>query len=53
MMDYSIMKAVQFVLFFGAVFAFGFWQLHSLKKLRKQRGKDENRPGISRSPEAP
>jgi hypothetical protein len=52
-MDYSIMKAVQFVLFFGAVFAFGFWQLHSLKMLRKQRGKDDNQPGISRSPEAP
>lgn len=52
-MDYSIMKAVQFVLFFGAVFAFGFWQLHSLKKLRKQRDNDENRPGINRSPGAP
>ena len=41
-MDYGVMKAVQFVLFFGAVFGFGFWQLHSLKKLRNQRDKDDN-----------
>jgi hypothetical protein len=40
MMDYSIMKAVQFVLFFGAVFAFGFWQLRSLKKLRSKTEED-------------
>jgi benzodiazapine receptor len=37
MMDYSAMKAVQFVLFFGAVFGFGFWQLYSLRKLRERR----------------
>ncbi len=43
-MDYSIMKAAQFVLFFGAVFGFGFWQLYSLKKLWKQPGKDDNQP---------
>ena len=41
-MDYSLMKAVQFVLFFGAVFAFGFWQLRSLKKLRDRRQQDED-----------
>jgi len=40
-MDYSIMKAAQFVLFFGAVFGFGFWQLRSLKKLRERRDRDE------------
>jgi hypothetical protein len=43
-MDYSMMKAVQFVLFFGAVFGFGVWQLHSLRKLRKQRD-DDNKQG--------
>ncbi|MDX1718016.1 MAG: hypothetical protein R3287_13990 [Anderseniella sp.] len=41
MMDYSAMKAVQFVLFFGAVFGFGVWQLYSLKKLRERRKQDE------------
>lgn len=36
MVDYGIFKALQGLLFFGAVFAFGFWQLASL---RRSRGK--------------
>lgn len=35
-MDYSVFKLLQFVLFFGAVFAFGIWQLRSLERSRRQ-----------------
>lgn len=41
MMDLSALKLVEFALFFGAVFGFGFWQLYSLKKLRERRKQDE------------
>lgn len=33
-MDYGIFKALQGLLFFGAVFAFGLWQLASLRRSR-------------------
>ena len=31
-MDYGIFKALQFVLFFGAAFGFGIWQLIALRR---------------------
>lgn len=41
MMDYSAMKAVEFVLIIGVVFGFGFWQLYSLRKLRERRKNED------------
>lgn len=42
MMSYSAIKALQFVLFFGVLFVFGFWQLRSMRKLREEREKQRD-----------
>jgi hypothetical protein len=39
--DYSTFKAFQFVLFFAPVFAFGFWQLRSLRRMRRAEARAE------------
>lgn len=36
-MDYATFKTLQFLLFFGAAFAFCFWQLAALRRLRRER----------------
>lgn len=46
-MDYGIFKALQGLLFFGAVFAFGFWQLASLRRSRVKRA--EAKGSVERS----
>ena len=33
----SLAFLLEFGLMFGAIFAFGFWQLYSLSKLKKER----------------
>jgi hypothetical protein len=40
-MDYSTFKGLQALLFFGAVFAFGLWQLASVRRARRRD--DDNR----------
>ena len=53
-MDYSVFKLLQFVLFFGAVFAFGIWQLRSLERSRRQPVRIQTRsPGAHRDPRQP
>jgi len=43
-MDYGFFKALQGLLFFGAAFGFGFWQLYALRRdERKER--EGQRPG--------
>jgi hypothetical protein len=39
--EYSTLKPLLGLLFFGAVFAFGLWQLADLKRDRKQEDRDE------------
>lgn len=39
-MDYGAFKGLQFVLFFGVAFGFGFWQLAALRRLDRE---DEER----------
>jgi len=39
-MDYSHFKALQALLFFGAAFGVGFWQLYALRR-DSQAGDDE------------
>jgi len=47
-MEYGDFKALQALLFFGAAFAFGFWQLISVNRKIRERAADEqsetNRP---------
>jgi hypothetical protein len=37
MIDYGTFKSLQALLFFGAAFAFCFWQLAAIKRTRRQR----------------
>ncbi len=41
-MDYSWFKGLQFVLFFGSAFVFGFWQLYALRR-DERKGADGRR----------
>jgi hypothetical protein len=40
--EYGIFKPLLGLLFFGAVFAFGIWQLIDLKRDRKRKERDEH-----------
>ena len=40
--EYGIFKPLLGLLFFGAVFALGIWQLIDLKKDRKQKERDDD-----------
>lgn len=42
---------LEFGLMFGAIFAFGFWQLHSLNRLRRERELKERSDETTRHPE--
>lgn len=46
-MDYSTFKALQALLFFGSVFAFCFWQIGALKRLRRERVRAEARRRVA------
>jgi predicted negative regulator of RcsB-dependent stress response len=35
-------KLVEFFLFFGVVFGWGFWELHKLRKLRREDERKSN-----------
>jgi hypothetical protein len=35
---------IELLLVFGAVFGVGFWQLHSLRRLRERQSQDEDSP---------
>ncbi len=41
LVDYSVFKGLQFVLFFGAAFGFGWWQLRSVRQDKKDLRKDK------------
>lgn len=47
-MDYGLFKALQGVLFFGAVLAFGVWQLVSVKRSRHRSQAGGTRPPAER-----
>jgi hypothetical protein len=36
-MEYHTFKSLQAILFFGSAFAFCFWQLAALRRLRRER----------------
>lgn len=48
-MDYATFKALQALIFFGSAFAFCFWQLAALRRLRRERERaaapPDQRPG--------
>ena len=41
LMDYSLFKGLQFVLFFGAALGFGWWQLRSVRQDEEDNNRDE------------
>ena len=47
-MDTGTFKALELILFFGAVFGFGFWQLYKINRIIAERDKrkpEEGEPG--------
>ncbi|MEM8489966.1 MAG: hypothetical protein AAF756_03995 [Pseudomonadota bacterium] len=44
-MDYGLFKGLQALLFFGAAFGFGIWQLIALERDRPESGNDKQNDG--------
>ena len=40
-MDSSTLGLIELILVFGGVLGFGFWELYSLRKYKKQKQRDE------------
>jgi predicted negative regulator of RcsB-dependent stress response len=51
--DWGYLVVVEGILIFGGVLAFGFWELHKLKKLREAREANERMGEVTRNEKPP
>lgn len=51
-MSLATYKTMEFIMFFGLVFVFGFWQLGALRRMRRNAEQTQPRETPAREPDA-